>query len=76
MEIIIMILAALFVLSGLDARYWGHRREASHPKKVRRAVPRALPVHRAQRPAMGTQPLWRGHAPRPSTADGARWWWE
>jgi len=75
MEIIVMILAALFVLSALDAKCWSHPSEIGRHKKVRRLPPRTLPERRPRRSATNVQPLWHGAA-RTSTASGPRWWWE
>jgi hypothetical protein len=75
MDILLMILAALLVLSGLD-RYWSQHGQANPSRQVRRPAPRTALVHRAHRTAMGAQSLWRSHAARPSAAGEARWWYE
>jgi len=75
MEIMAMIVVALFVLSALDAKCWSPRSETSRRKKLHYPVARTAPRHRSHRPGVGLQPIWRGQA-RTSTASGPRWWWE
>jgi hypothetical protein len=76
MELLVMIVAALFLLSVLDATVWKTRKVEQRRAPACRAVARRAPAHRPRLPAAGAQPVWRGQLGRTSTASGPRWWWE
>jgi len=75
MGIMLFIIAAFFILSGIDAAQRTRAERRSRQSRTRGWGPRTIPRRRPRRTASG-RPAWGVSGIQQGAASSARWWWE